>query len=328
MKLSIVVAVYNTSKYLEQCLGSVLNQTMDRTDYEVIIVNDCSTDESMEKILQITEGYENVRIIDKKVNEATFWSRVDGIVAAKGDYIGFVDSDDWVDENMYEIMLRKGCEHNADIVQCGTIYEYEDDVDRPRRERKEEIRQAVDVIREYSCIPTQLALYLRVFSRKIMNEFVNDILPYFQERREDYRGIRNEDDLLYPIFMSLSDNILFIEDYLCHHRAEIPGSTMDQIRKNPKKFVDSFIYRVNAGFDVMRFTVNKPEIYKAIEHKQINVIFGLLGKLLETEFHTKEESKKLMNDAISRFAKEKKYLPLKDELRFLHLRLKSFVKYH
>ena len=117
MKVSIIVAVYNTSKYLKQCLESVFSQTMDQDDYEVIIVNDCSTDNSMEVITECVKGHDNVKVLDKKVNEATFWSRVDGIMAASGDYIGFVDSDDWVDSSMYETMYNRAVEKGSDIVE-------------------------------------------------------------------------------------------------------------------------------------------------------------------------------------------------------------------
>lgn len=323
MKLSIIVAVYNTAKYLEQCLDTVLNQTMPADEYEVIIVNDCSTDNSMEVISKLIEGHGNVKVIDKKVNEATFWSRIDGIMASSGDYVGFVDSDDWTAYDMYETMVRKGFSENADVVQCGTIYVYDDGTTTMDEDRKEYVSDCSDFIKEYSEKPMQLALYLRIFSRRVIDKFISQMYPYFNENREAYRGIRNEDDMLLPLFVSCGEKFLFIEESFCYHRADTPGSTMDRIRKDPKRFVDSFIYRVNAGFDVMKFTADDKKIYKAICHKQINVIFGLMGKLLETNYYSKEESKKLVNDAIKRFAKEAKWLELKDCLRLLHLRVKA-----
>ena len=327
MKLSIIVAVYNTSKYLEQCLGSVLGQTMDPKDYEVIIVNDKSTDNSLEVINKCIAGHDNVRVIDKEVNEATFWSRVDGIAAAKGDYIGFVDSDDWCEPDMYKVMVDRAIETGADIVECGTFYEYPDNIVRHKYERDEKMTTGSQMLYEYSQHPIQLALYLRVFKRSIMDRFMTEMYPYFNSQREKYRGIRNEDDLLLPIFFSSADKFLCVSNFFCHHRMDIPGSTMDEIRKNPKKYVDSWIFRVDAGFDVLKFTKSKPEDYKNIEHKQINVIFGLLGKLLETDFYSHAEAGELMKSAVKRFKEVKTPLPFKDELRFLHLRLKTFYCY-
>lgn len=322
MKLSIIVAVYNTAKYLEQCLDSVMSQTLSEDDYEVIIVNDCSTDNSIEVINELIAGHTNVRVIDKKVNEATFWSRVDGIIEAKGDYVGFVDSDDWVAPDMYATMIEKGYKTGADVVECGTIYVYDDGTMTQDDIRDEKLIRCSEVIKSYSERPMQLALYLRIFSRNIIDTFIEKAYPYFNSQREAYRGIRNEDDLLLPLFFSYGKELLFIEESFCYHRAEIPGSTMDRIRKDPKRFVDSFIYRVNAGFDVMKFTKEDREVFQYIEHKQINVIFGLLGKLLETNFYTKAEAREITYDAVKRFKMESKNLRFKDYLRFMHLQLK------
>lgn len=328
MKLSIIVAVYNTSKYLVQCLESVFNQTMEESDYEVIIVNDKSTDNSMDIINECVKGHSNVKILDKKVNEATFWSRVDGIAMAEGEYIGFVDSDDWCELDMYEYMVNKGYETGADIVECGTFYEYPDNVPRHKYEREEKMITGAQMVYEYSQHPIQLALYLRIFKKSsIMDVFMSEMYPYFDEQREKYRGIRNEDDLLLPIFFSLADKFLCVDRFFCHHRMEIPGSTMDEIRTDPKKYVDSWIFRVNAGFDVLKFTDDKEEVYRNLEHKQINVIFGLLGKLLETDFYSKNEATIIMKDAVDRMKKTKRGLYIKDEIRFFHLKLKTWYCY-
>lgn len=327
MKLSIIVAVYNTSKYLNQCLDSVLNQTLPREDYEVIIVNDKSTDNSLDIIKEITAGHENVRIIDKAKNEATFWSRVDGIMAAQGDYVGFVDSDDWIEKDMYANMLKKAEESGADIVECGTIYEYDNGTTGPMRDRTYSIYSPEELLSKYSTTKIQLAMYLRIFSKKVLDVFRNDMHSYFDANRQDYCGIRNEDDLLYPLLVGNCNKLCYIEEYYCHHRAEVPGSTMDILRTNPKREVDAWIYRVGAGFDVMHFIKNKPKLLPYIEHKQINIIFTLLGRFLESDIYSKEEQKKIMKNAVSRFAKESGRLSFKDMLRFMHLRLKVIYCY-
>jgi len=323
MKLSIVVAVYNTSKYLRQCLDSVFAQTLPVDEYEVIVVNDCSTDNSMDIINEYAAKYDNLKVLDKKVNEATFWSRVDGIMASSGDYVGFVDSDDWVAADMYETMVKKGEESGADIVECGTIYMYENGDVKKEEKRVEKLILTEELMKFYSENPTQVALYIRILSRKVIDSFKKDMYPYFNERREAYRGIRNEDDLLWPLMISAADKYFFIEESFCYHRMDSAGSTMDIIRKNPGKFVDACVYRVNAGFDVMKLMGHKETQLKYVQHKQINVIFGLLGRLLETNYYEAKQSRLMVKEAIARFDKEKKGLDLKDSLRLLHLKLKA-----
>ena len=322
MKLSIIVSVYNTAKYLEQCLASVLNQTMNVDDYEVIIVNDCSTDNSMDIINEQVKNHRNVRVIDKKENEMTFWSRVDGVCAAKGDYIGFIDSDDWIEPDMYKTMVKKGMESGADMVECGTIYEFEDGHEHPLDKRDDRLLSAVDVVKTYSERPSQLALYVRIFSRTAINRFLTQMYPYFNDRRQEYR-IRVEDDLLYPLFLSCCDTVMYVKEHFCHHRMERTDSNMDQINKNPVKTMETGIYRVKAGFVVMEFTKDNPDMLKYISQKQIETMFSLLGRFLQSDLYSKKEAASIMNGYIREYAKTKKRLSAKYMLRFIHLKLKA-----
>lgn len=334
MKVSIIVAVYNTSKYLRQCLNSVFSQTMDSSEYEVIIVNDCSTDNSMEIVNECIKGHDNAKVIDKEVNEATFWSRVDGIMAAEGDYVGFVDSDDWVEPDMYEKMYKMAVAQGADIVECGTIYEYEDEngvsvKSAPESNRKNEMVTSLYMLERYADVVNriQVCLYKRLFSRRVMDSFKEKYYPYFNESRKQYCGIRNEDDLLLPLFFFSACNYYHMEKSFCHHRAEIPNSTMDVLRKDKEKLVASQIFRCNAGFDVMKFLKEDKEAYRIIEGKQINIIFSLLGKILETDYMPRREAAKLVRGYIREFESVKANLGIRNWARFMHLKLKARLKF-
>ena len=116
-KVSIVIPVYNAKDYLQKCLDSVLNQTL--KDIEIIIIDDGSTDGSSE----ISKSY----LSDSRVtyyykqNEGLAAARQDGMERAHGEYIGFVDSDDWIESEMYEKMYNASKVNNADIVFCNWI---------------------------------------------------------------------------------------------------------------------------------------------------------------------------------------------------------------
>ena len=114
-KISIIVPVYNVEEYLSNCVESLLNQTF--KDFELILVNDGSTDNSLE----ICKKYKNIdnriRIVDKN-NGGLSSARNAGLDVAKGDYIGFIDSDDYVHPKMYEILYKKIVENNAEISLC------------------------------------------------------------------------------------------------------------------------------------------------------------------------------------------------------------------
>lgn len=119
-KISVIVPVYNVEKYVRKCLNSIFEQTFG--DYEVIIVNDGSTDSSMTIVNQVVNEKKNVSIINK-LNEGLPQARRTGVANASGEYIVFVDSDDWIEPGMLEIMYEKMKQSNADIVCCGVILE-------------------------------------------------------------------------------------------------------------------------------------------------------------------------------------------------------------
>ena len=124
VKVSVIVPVYNTEKYLRRCLDSLVNQTLD--EIEIIVINDCSTDNSKEIIKEYKNKYKNIVLIDNKVNKGIGYNRNMGIKKAKGKYISFVDSDDWVNETMYDKMYKKATDDNLDLVLCNYIKVLED----------------------------------------------------------------------------------------------------------------------------------------------------------------------------------------------------------
>ena len=102
--VSIVIPVYNAQEYLQQCLGNVVNQTLQ--DIEIILVNDASTDQSLSIMKECQRQYpDKVKIIDSKVNSGAGGARNLAIEAAEGEYIGFVDSDDLIGNIMLDLPI-------------------------------------------------------------------------------------------------------------------------------------------------------------------------------------------------------------------------------
>ena len=118
MKVSVIVPVYNVELYLEKCLDSLVNQTL--KDMEIIIVNDGTKDNSEKIIKKYLKKYKNIRYY-KKENGGLSSARNYGIEFAKGTYIGFVDSDDYVKLDMFSKMYECAINNNSDIVVCDTI---------------------------------------------------------------------------------------------------------------------------------------------------------------------------------------------------------------
>ncbi len=122
-KVSIIVPVYNVENYLNRCLDSLINQSFD--DIEIICINDGSTDRSLEILKDYEKKDNRVKIINKE-NSGVSNCRNKGIKVSNGEYIVFVDSDDWIDIDTYEIMMDNIIKYNADIAVSNINYVYDD----------------------------------------------------------------------------------------------------------------------------------------------------------------------------------------------------------
>ena len=117
-RISVIIPVYNVEKYIKRCLDSLLCQTF--KDFEVVIVNDASPDQSMLIVKDFSKKWEKVTIVEHERNMGLMWTRRTGYQMAKGDYFVFLDSDDWLPNNALEIFHENIIKTNADIV-CGAF---------------------------------------------------------------------------------------------------------------------------------------------------------------------------------------------------------------
>ena len=119
IKISVIIPVYNVAPYLSRCLESLINQTL--KDIEIICIEDCSTDNSLTILHNYEKQDSRIKVIafDTKQNAAI--ARNTGLEIAQGEYLGFVDSDDFVDLDFYEKLYHKAIETGADIVKGSTL---------------------------------------------------------------------------------------------------------------------------------------------------------------------------------------------------------------
>lgn len=122
-KVSVIVPVYNVEKYLRQCLDSLVNQTL--TDIEIICINDGSTDGSLAILEDYASKDKRIRLISQE-NQGQGVARNRGIELSTGEYLGFVDPDDWVEYGMFENLYKAAKVHNADLAEAmySEYYEY------------------------------------------------------------------------------------------------------------------------------------------------------------------------------------------------------------
>ena len=122
-KISVIVPVYKVEKYLNKCVDSIINQT--HKNLEIILIDDGSPDNCGKICNEYAKKDSRIKVIHKE-NGGVSSARNVGLDVATGDYIGFVDSDDWIEPDMYEFLLENIIKYNVDISQCGYYKDNED----------------------------------------------------------------------------------------------------------------------------------------------------------------------------------------------------------
>lgn len=197
IKVSIIVPAYNVDKYIEKCLNTLVNQTL--KEIEIIVVNDGSTDRTKQEIQKFVEKYPEKIIYLEKENGGLSDARNYGMPYAKGEYIGCIDSDDYIEENMYEEMYKKAKEENSDMVECDFIWEYPD-------------KQRIDVGKIYNN-KKEAMIYARVvaWNKIIRREIIE------KQQIQYPKGLRYEDvEFFYKILPSL-EKISFVKKPFIHY---------------------------------------------------------------------------------------------------------------
>ena len=119
-KISVVIPMYNVEDYLRECLDNIIGQTL--KDIEIICVNDGSTDRSSEILEEYTKKDNRIKVIHKE-NSGLVSARKTGVSLAKGKYIGYVDSDDWIEPEMYMELYTLAEKYDVDFVSSGYFLE-------------------------------------------------------------------------------------------------------------------------------------------------------------------------------------------------------------
>ena len=251
-KVSVIVPVYNVEKYLKRCLESILNQT--EKDIEVIIVNDGSTDKSQDIIDVYVNEYPDKIIPLIKENGGLSDARNYGIPYATGEYIAFLDSDDYVDCGLYEKMLQSTDGGKKLIVSCGYVMEWND-------HSKIKRDDCPDSIEDYLCKGLVVAwnkLYKREWLIETKVKFPKGLL---YEDTEFFCKI--------VTYLDSIDQIGFVDEQYVHYVQRYnsisysSSSRIDDIHKTCDDVLADYERR------------NLPEKYKsAVEYKYVKALLG------------------------------------------------------
>lgn len=229
-KISVIVPIFNSESCLEKCLNSILNQTLD--NIEIILIDDGSTDNSLSIIKNYSKRYSNI-IYRSKKNEGQAIARNLGIEIATGEFICFVDSDDYVESTMLEELYKSATENNSDIVICDYIEEYKN-----RNIQKNSLFiNASSIQKSYIlCVagPCSKIIRAQILKQNNIKFLENNIY---------------EDLAIIPSLALYTDKISYCERILYHYVIR-ENSTMQQVEYNKK---------LESIFNVMDYLYNQFE---------------------------------------------------------------------
>ncbi len=236
-KVSIIVPIYNVEKYLEKCLFTLTNQTLE--DIEIVCVNDGSKDNSASILEEFSNKDNRIKVIEQK-NAGLSAARNTGLKHAIGDYIGFLDSDDWVDLNYYEALYNAITKNNCDISMATIIRKRENSQKYRVHYTKEEIFEELEDKIKSAGIPKCCYVWNKLYKK----EFV--LNSNFKE------GVLFEDMLWLPEIIKNADRICTVPD--CNHYYRVNQNsivkTLPSIKKqddlyNSKKYIVQFFNENN-----------------------------------------------------------------------------------
>lgn len=216
--ISIIVPVYNVEAYLDRCMESILKQTYKRL--EIILVDDGSTDSSGEKCDAYAKQDSRIKVIHKK-NGGLSDARNAGLALATGDYIGYVDSDDWIEPDMYQSLYDACAEHDAELAVCRYFGEYQDRTEAGGTGKIVPLSRD-ELLKIYISGNDEYVIYNSVWSKLFKRELVADLI---------FPKGRNSEDIMYTTraFCRLG-RAAYIDRCLYHYVLDREGSIMNVSR--------------------------------------------------------------------------------------------------
>ena len=263
-KISIIVPVYNTALQTAKCLDSLVNQTY--KNIEIIVINDGSTDNSKEVINEYAKKYSNIIAINQK-NLGVSAARNAGLKKATGKYLTFVDGDDYVLENMYELLYNKIKKDNLDVVVCNYLEVYADNTSRKAKVNCQgsSIIDNPKMIHQMDFGPCN-----KLYKRKLWN---NVVFP-LNTKYEDLEAVLK-------VFLK-AKKIGYLDEYLYCYYQNVMGQTF---------VIDDRVYDIfkilKHIFDVLP---NNEDLYYNFEILCVRKVFEYVYRLIELKDKEKARS--------------------------------------
>ncbi len=218
-KISFVVPVYKSEKYIRRCLDSLVKQSLE--DIQIVCVNDGSPDNSLSILKEYESKYSNIKVISKE-NGGVWYARLDGVRAADGEYIGFLDADDYVEKDFAKLMYESVSKNQSDIAVCG----FKRIDENTKKVLSQEMKYASSRIIYMDKNPEEIISINTALWNKI---YKADVLKATFNVKSPPRIL--EDAMFISLVYINAHKISFVDEYL-HNYMVIDGSAMHSLKSN------------------------------------------------------------------------------------------------
>jgi glycosyltransferase involved in cell wall biosynthesis len=243
-KVSVIIPVFNTEKYLRRCLDSVLIQTF--TDFELILVDDCSMDASPAICDDYADKDTRIKVIHNSQNQGSSKSRKTGADISIGDYVLFVDSDDWIENDMLEVMYSKAISENLTIVCCDLYVDKLDGI----KYKKQGIIGA-----------DKISIIKQLLSNSVWHNLWNKLISKYIFKKVIFPDLSNGEDWVIIVqAVYYAERIDYLPKAMYHYCPNSESLTSsrdrrmrchDELYKNMKIVCDFLMEKFNGNISVM-----------------------------------------------------------------------------
>lgn len=298
-KISVIIPIYNVENYLEKCIESVINQTY--KNLEIILVNDGSTDGCKEICDRYKASDKRIKVIHKKnggISDARNW----GIDNATGDYIAFLDSDDWIDLGLYENLYNNIIKEKCDISMCNYKRTY-DNKSNLKHSDKKVIYTNHEILKELYTDKQILIVVVwnKLFKKELFNSFRFPV------------GKIHEDEYLIPSVLYKANKIVYLEKELIYYRIT-PNSIMNSKFNENRLFYLDILDMRNTFYEDNKLW----KLRKLNSYCQIDVLMDYYFRIKRIESNNKNKLLfKIKIYLLNVIKKSNKYINKKDILRII-----------
>lgn len=229
-EISVIVPVYNTEKYLDRCIRSIIDQTF--SDFELILVDDGSKDNSGFICDEWEKKDSRIKVIHQK-NAGAGAARNAGLSVAEGKYIGFIDSDDWIEPEMYQVLYNAMVEHSVQVAMCDMRVRKDDREKIPLRSKglKPEIKNQLYMFEQFFRVHgnnSMINVCIKLIDRNILSGF------------KFLEGTISEDVMASYYFIKKSETTAVINVPLYNYFINKSGVTKSPVTQKDFEYIDSF----------------------------------------------------------------------------------------